>query len=106
MPEHNVDQVSALLTDFPATPAPLMLQANAVILDLQEFLVEREEFRGVQLPLGTELLLGMGKNFFAVSGHGKIYRVAFREGSATKTPQRRANTTAPPSRGFAAIISS
>ena len=69
MPEHDVQEAGALRADLPPPFARPMLQRDAVILDLEEFLVEREQVLGVQRALGAELLLGVGEHFFAVSEH-------------------------------------
>jgi hypothetical protein len=38
-----------------------------VVLDLQEFLVEREELAGIEFALREQLLLGVGEDFFPMS---------------------------------------
>ena len=38
-----------------------------MLLDLEELLIERNEFRALQFSLCGELLLGVGEDFFAMS---------------------------------------
>jgi hypothetical protein len=51
----------------PAATAAFVLQENAVLLDLEEFLVERDELGTLEFALRGELLLGVSEDFFAMS---------------------------------------
>ena len=67
--------MSTRLRAFRANLAPaaaaVVLQPDAVVLDLEELLVEREQLRRARaLPWSEELLLGVGEDLFAVGKHG------------------------------------
>src|SRR4051812_9234472 len=53
--QNNVHETGALRADFPPPASAVMLQADAMVLDLEELLVERKPFRRIQLALGAEL---------------------------------------------------
>src|SRR5205809_460982 len=52
MPEDNVHQARALLAEFPAPAAGIMLQPQPVILDFQELLEKGQQFRRAPPPPG------------------------------------------------------
>ena len=84
MPQHDVHEAGALRANLPSTAPAVVLQPDAMVLDLEEFLVEREQVRGVELPLGTELLLGVGEDFFPVAERNqrRRHRTKSRESAA------------------------
>jgi hypothetical protein len=70
MAKHDIHEARALRANLATSATTVVLQADAMVLDLEELLVERKPFRRIQLPLGTELLFGVSENFFAMSKHG------------------------------------
>ena len=71
MPQDDVHETGALGADFTPASSAVMLQADAMVLDLEKFFVEREQLSGVQLPLGAKLMLRMSEDFFAMAKHGE-----------------------------------
>jgi hypothetical protein len=70
MAEDDIDQAGALAGDLAAAAFGVMGEAEAMVLYLEEALVESEELCGALLALEGELSLGVGENFFAVAGDG------------------------------------
>jgi hypothetical protein len=67
MAQDDVHETRTLMTDFAPPTAAIMFQADPVILNFQELLVEREEFRGIEVAGREQLLLGMREHFFAMA---------------------------------------
>ena len=84
MPQHDVQQAGPLRANLPSPAAGPMLQFDPVVLDLEEFFVEREQLLRVQRTLGTELLLGVGEHFFTMSEHGFGGRIKAREDARSR----------------------
>src|SRR4051812_46822673 len=67
MPQHGVEQARSEPTALAPTATTLVLQQDPVLLNLEEFLVQRDQLRSLQLPLLSQLPLGMSEHFFAMS---------------------------------------
>lgn len=81
-----------------------MLQAQAVILDLQEFLIESKQFAGLLAALGGKLLFSVGKNLLPME-HRTLAReffhssISYHRQHPTKRPPLTVQT-----RGFRACL--
>ena len=69
MTQHDIEQLNAKRADFPAA-ARLMAKADAMFLDLDEFLVERKRVGGSFRARCGKAMLGVGQNFFEVTRGG------------------------------------
>jgi hypothetical protein len=49
-----------------------MAQPQPMLLDLEEFFVEGQRFRGPHAPGGPELALGMGEDFSKMTRSGHL----------------------------------
>ncbi len=67
MAQNDIHQAGALVGDLAAALARVMLQAEAVVFDLEEALVEGEELRGAFLALAGQLLLRVREHFLAMA---------------------------------------
>ena len=72
MTQHDIEQLNAKRADFPATATRLVPQPDPMLLDLDEFLVERKRVGGSFRARCGKAALGVGQNFFEVTrrGHG------------------------------------
>src|SRR6478735_5197248 len=67
MPQHRIEQARPQPAALASTPTTLVLQQDPVLLNLEEFLIKRDQLRPLQLPLLSQLPLGMSEHFFAMS---------------------------------------
>jgi hypothetical protein len=65
--QDDVHKARTQAADLAPASAALVLEQDAMFLDLEEFFVKGYEFRALELALLRELLLGVGKDFFAMS---------------------------------------
>src|SRR5581483_2439664 len=72
MPQHDIDELRTLLRDLASAAACVMFEPQAVVLDFQEFFVEREQLRRAFLTLQSKLLFSMREDFFTVTEHGQM----------------------------------
>src|SRR5437763_16010713 len=79
MTQHDIEQLNAKRADFPATAARLVSQPDPMLLDLDEFLVERKRVGGSFRVRCGKAMLGMGQNFFEVTrrGHCRFWILDF-----------------------------
>jgi hypothetical protein len=67
MPQHNVHHGGTLTADLTPTAATLVPKADAVVLQLQELLIELQQFFRAQVSFGKQLLLSVGENLLPVA---------------------------------------
>ena len=68
VPQDDVYDDRALLGDLASAAARLVFEPEPVILDPQEFFIERQEFGLIVHTLGGKFRLGMGQHQFPVPG--------------------------------------
>jgi hypothetical protein len=67
--QQNIDKINPQRAYLPATTTGLMFQAEAMLLDLEKFLVERENVGWAFFARGGELVLRVSQNLFEMTPH-------------------------------------
>jgi len=75
MPQDDVHEAGALVGDLASAAFGVMGEAEAMVLDFEESLVEGKELGRALLALQGKLGLGMGEDFLPVAGDGIEGRV-------------------------------
>jgi hypothetical protein len=71
--QQDVDQLDPKGTDLTAASSVLVTEPQSMLLDLEEFFVERERFRRPHRPGGPELTLGMSEDFSEMTRRGHLH---------------------------------
>jgi hypothetical protein len=69
IPQQDIDEIDPTRANFPATAARLMIQAQAVLFNLQKPFVDRENFSRALRAGHRELILSMRQDLFEMAGH-------------------------------------
>ena len=72
VPQQHIDELNASRTDVTACAARLVLEPKPMLLDAEEFFVEREDVRRAACTGRRELSLGVSEHFLEMTRHRSV----------------------------------